>query len=331
MAFYLSNTVTMPSTRSSTRQDSSPMSKDSASNNGTPNKAKAGSKRKAETASPSSTHGKKQQKTLEQVVPGAENDDGAKESNGSGNGPNETTDAVLNDAKVREDHETGTQNSHNVEDGKAADNDKKAHTKSGKVNDHNGAIVEDPKREESVSSNVLEKGIIYFFFRGRVGIEEPQGVQDIARSYIVLRPLPIGAKLGDGPLEDAGNNRLLALPKKVLPKSNRDRFMVFVEKAKTSVKDLRENFIAASDYATQTAGTRHTPAATPAGEGVYAMTSTGRESHLAYILTRPEKLNEVQEELGLRNRGSFITSIKNPKVPGPANASLPNPADYPKE
>ncbi len=74
-------------------------------------------------------------------------------------------------------------------------------------------------------STILEKGIIYFFFRGRVGIEEPQGVQDVARSYIVLRPLPLGAKLGEGPLEDLGNNRLLALPKKVLPVSHRDRFM----------------------------------------------------------------------------------------------------------
>ena len=90
----------------------------------------------------------------------------------------------------------------------------------------NGAsIVHDADREQAVPSSILEKGVIYFFFRGRVGVDEPQGVQDIARSYIVLRPLPKGAKIGEGPMEDAGNNRLLALPKKVLPKSHRDRFM----------------------------------------------------------------------------------------------------------
>ena len=72
---------------------------------------------------------------------------------------------------------------------------------------------------------MLEKGIIYFFFRGRVDVEKPQGAQDIARSYLVLRPLPLGAKLGEGPLEDVGNCRLLALPKKVLPVSQDDRFM----------------------------------------------------------------------------------------------------------
>jgi hypothetical protein len=76
----------------------------------------------------------------------------------------------------------------------------------------------------------------------------------IIHSYIVLRPLPIGAKLGEGPLEDAGNSRLLALPKKVLPRSNKDRFLVFVEKSKATLKELKETFISGSDYATKTAG-----------------------------------------------------------------------------
>lgn len=79
------------------------------------------------------------------------------------------------------------------------------------------------------------------------------GVEDIARSYIVLRPLPLGAAIGSGPLEDTGNARLLALPKKVLPKSGRDKFLVFVEKASSSVKDLREQF-SGNEYATQTVG-----------------------------------------------------------------------------
>ena len=84
-------------------------------------------------------------------------------------------------------------------------------------------------------STILEKGIIYFFFRARVGIDEPQGVKDIARSYLVLRPLPLSAKLGEGPLEETHQNRLLALPKKVLPVSHQDRFMlVFLSRCKNS-------------------------------------------------------------------------------------------------
>lgn len=116
------------------------------------------------------------------------------------------------------------------------------------------SVEEHLKRDQEIPSSILEKGIIYFFFRGRVGVEDPQSVDDIARSYIVLRPLPIGDKLGAGPLEDSGDARLLALPKKVLPKSKRDRFLMFVEKAKITVKELKDDFVAGSEYATKTAG-----------------------------------------------------------------------------
>lgn len=131
-------------------------------------------------------------------------------------------------------------------------------------------------------------------------------------------------------MSDGGNNRLLALPKKVLPSSGRDKFMVFVEKAGISFKELKDDFLSANDYETKTAGTRHTPAATPLGEGVYAITTTGRESHLAYILTIPAAVEQVQKDVGLRERGSFVLSTKNPQYPSPANASLPEGPDYPK-
>ena len=199
-----------------------------------------------------------------------------------------------------------------------------------KVAKDENAVEESSKREEATPSNILEKGIIYFFFRGRVGINEPSDVNDIARSYIVLRPLPHGAKLGEGPIGDAGSNRMLALPKKVLPASPKDRFMTFVEKTKISMDDIKSQ-LSSSDYSTKTAGVRHTPAAAPIGEGIYAITQTGRETHLAYILTIPSELGEVQQEVGLRQRGSYITSAKNPQSSGPANASLPQGAEYPQE
>ena len=99
------------------------------------------------------------------------------------------------------------------------------------------AVEDSSEREEATPSNILEKGIIYFFFRGRVGINEPSDVNDIARSYIILRPMPHGAKLGEGPIGDVGNVRMLSLPKKVLPVSPKDRFMTFVEKANVSLED----------------------------------------------------------------------------------------------
>ncbi|KAE8448207.1 hypothetical protein EG329_009637 [Mollisiaceae sp. DMI_Dod_QoI] len=197
------------------------------------------------------------------------------------------------------------------------------------ITQHNESVVTDEKRESEIPSSILEKGVIYFFFRGRVNVEDPQGIEDVARSYIVLRPLPLGAKIGEGPLEDSGNARLLALPKKMFPKSKMDRFLMFVEKPNQFIKDLREQF-ASNEYATKTTGTSNTPAATPFAEGIYAITSTGRESHLAYHITVPEKIGEVQKELGVNEKGSYIVSVKNPTVPGPANANIGNPAQYPE-
>lgn len=104
-----------------------------------------------------------------------------------------------------------------------------------------------------VLPSTLEKGIIYFFYRGRVDIHDPQGIEDVARSYIVLRPLGDGVKIGDSRLDDAENCRLLALPKKMLPKKHGDGFLVFVEKASCSIKDLRKQF-SGSEYETKTAG-----------------------------------------------------------------------------
>lgn len=121
------------------------------------------------------------------------------------------------------------------------------------------AVEKSSQREDAMPSSILEKGLIYFFFRARVNVNDPSSSDDIARSYMVLRPMPRGSKLGDGPIGDTGNNRLLALPKKVLPKSPRDRFMTFVEKANASMEDIKSS-LAASDYATKTAGTSHAPA-----------------------------------------------------------------------
>lgn len=182
-----------------------------------------------------------------------------------------------------------------------------------------------------VPSSILEKGIIYFFFRGRVDTPDPSTVNEIARSYILLRPLPKDASLSSGPIGDAGNSRLLAIPKKVLPQSGRDRWISFVEKSGVSFQELKDEFLSKSEYMTKTMGGRTTPAATPIGEGVYAITSTGRESHLVYMLTLPEKLGEVQKEMGLKKKGSFIISTKNPEYPGPATARLPKAAEYPEE
>ena len=336
-----------------------------------PTKATAGNKRKSDTGTaPTTKRGKKvngkAQKTIEETMPVEGDDEDSKDvemkeddvtetHNGQGvattnENANGDADKVMEDQKDAEadkDQGLAADTSHEKADSESKMEDAhsiepEATSKSGEVDStengtegrtestKGGAVKESSQREESTPSSILEKGIIYFFFRGRVNIDEPSEINEIARSYIVLRPLPHGGKLGEGAIGDDGNNRLLALPKKVLPTSQRDRFMVFVEKCKSGMEDIK-NTLQSSDYATKTAGTRHTPAATPVAEGVYCITTTGRESHLAYILTIPSELSEVQKDIGLRQRGSFVTSVRNPKYEGPTNTNLPKGPEYPQE
>jgi hypothetical protein len=200
---------------------------------------------------------------------------------------------------------------------------------------------QETQAEEAKEPTVLEKGIIYFFYRGRVGVGEPHGIEEVARSYIVLRPLQGDVKFGENPLDETGGARLLLLPKKTLPKRHGDRFIMFVEKAACPIKDLREIF-SRSEHVTKTSRyfrffcsmtclTRHSmthvPSATPFAEGVYSISSKDQQSHLTYQIKFPE-IGEVQDELGVHEKGRFVVSAKNPKYPGPRNVPIANPPSY---
>jgi hypothetical protein len=341
-----------------------------------------GTKRKADEASPASNK-KKQQKTLEEVIPDASKreevkaalaneDKDDKPANGTENGegkPDTNGGAGMlleqqcfmcwiADTLVVETAEPETKQESNEtnafdkvhadenDEGKTAANAEEANGHTEEANGHteeteqNGttktgdAIEEDQTREEAQPSNILEKGIIYFFTRGRVGTDNPDSVQDLQRSFMVMHPLPAGAKITDGTVQEMNNLRLLALPKKVWPKGPNDKFMSFVEKAGTSMAELKDNFFKGSEYSTKTTGTNHTPNVSLVGEGVYAFTNTGGgrgAAHLVYMLTVPSSLGEVQQDIGLKEKGSFVISLKNPEAPGPANASLPQKPDWPKE
>ncbi|KAJ9492715.1 hypothetical protein VN97_g496 [Penicillium thymicola] len=195
-----------------------------------------------------------------------------------------------------------------------------------------GGLRKSEERENVVSSNILEKGFIYFFFRPRVNIEDPQSMGDVARSFFVLRPTVLGAEFdkGQGPVDKDASCRLMILPKKKYPTSAKERDMGFVEKAGQSMQALHENFIAGKTYQTSTRGERHIEEARPYAEGVYAITSTQRASHLAYILTVPAELGDVQEDFGLQPRGSWIVQSKSPKYAGPPVGQLPKDPEYPQ-
>ena len=182
----------------------------------------------------------------------------------------------------------------------------------------NGSSASEPKKrkisnadDSKYAHQILEKGNIYFFYRARVGVDHPKSAAEIARSFIVLRP----------DADEKKDCRLIALPKKKLPRSGHDRFMAILLNAHVSYDELHL-FLGAD---VEGDGEESNKVSVAFGEGVYALVSTagGRESHLVYSLTVPSELGQVQHELGLGSKkGCFIVSTKNPEFPMPINAKM---------
>ncbi|EXJ59983.1 hypothetical protein A1O7_04131 [Cladophialophora yegresii CBS 114405] len=315
-----------------------------------PKSSPASKKRKNEATDspPSAKRGKKNgepaQKTLEETIqngtseqPAPEKPDeemkDAAEDKQEETQPEPTnghaTESKAEDAKSEEEKSVEPKKEADDKEAETEATESKEETKPTETNDN--AVEPGARDDDDIPSTILEKGIIYFFFRPRVNVDDPQDVNDVARSFLVMRPIPLDAKLGDGPIGDEQNCRLLALPKKVLPQSGKDRFITFVEKYKTSFAELKETFLTGSEYQTKTQGTKHTAPVTPLAEGIYAVTSTGRESHLAYIINIPSEVGEVQKDFGLKQRGSFVVSVKNPEQPPTGQQSVPSGPEYPPE
>ena len=152
-------------------------------------------------------------------------------------------------------------------------------------------------------------------------------INDVQRSYLLLRPLR-KSNLGSAS-EDV---RIILIPKKQLPSTGtHDRFLGFIGASEEHIKDLK-NDIGENTYNTATRGERTQGAARPVAEGVYAIVGDpdGRTTHFAYLLTLPSHATEVQKEFGLRDKGSFVMSTRNPAAPPPPQTRGLQSAEYPE-
>lgn len=136
---------------------------------------------------------------------------------------------------------------------------------------------------------------------------------------------------GDKPPPKDGQSRLCIVPKKVLPTSGRQRWIGFVEKGNEPWYKATGEDLEAREYETKTMGHRHIPDAIQVGEGMYALTKANRAANLVYILTEPKELGEVQVELGLKDRGYFTISTRNPVYPAPKGTGIQGGPKYPQE
>lgn len=114
-----------------------------------------------------------------------------------------------------------------------------------------GLILKDLIPHESRGTDFLEKGLIYFFYRPRVGETEVKSLVDVNRLYVLLSPQQI-----IHPSNATKVHRLLLIGRKKLPEpSPRHRFWVLVEKTSENIADIHD-FLGKETYDTQTMGER---------------------------------------------------------------------------
>lgn len=178
------------------------------------------------------------------------------------------------------------------------------------------------KKNEKKKVETLERGNIYFLYRPKVEDENPEGLSDVQRFYMVLSP------------EDDRKFRLAVLGRKRLPdpeKSGKAKTWGFVEMVRNSPNPILDA-LKGEEYGTKTRGERHQSAARPMGEGVYRILRHGGHTRLVYALELPKKPDEAQKETGIEEEASYVISVKNPEAGSPRAAGLSEEkkAEYPK-
>jgi hypothetical protein len=231
----------------------------------------------------------------------------------------------------------------------SAPNDRLSHKK------QNGSPSNGNQSPDHMSSEILEHGDIFFFYRPKVGAREVTGIDDIRRFFMVTATdsrqpgtdmqgktnARIKEKTQD-PIHDEGagdhtiasNNtstwyRLFTIGKKSLPEVRHtearrsERYWAKVGGIFHEPKDLT-NELLSSEY-------REGDSARPVGEGKYAIVSHKNHAELAYVLEMPKEPGKAQEELGIEKEASYIVSVINPKVPVPEGyPSTEQPPEYPE-
>jgi hypothetical protein len=209
-----------------------------------------------------------------------------------------------------------------------------------KVTSETKEDVSKPEEQHADDSEILEKGLVYFFYRPKVGVEEVHGPEDVQKLYILMWPGAESIKRDEkemghteGKLGADHPERLIILGKKKLPEvhgKRHERFWGFVDKVSKRIEDLDKQ-LGSVTYTTKTRGERHVEGARPIGEGVYALVKHHGTTHLAYVLELPEEPTGIQKAFNIAKEGSYVISVKNPDAPGVSFMRKEKKAEYPEE
>ncbi|KAG2221539.1 hypothetical protein INT45_004533 [Circinella minor] len=205
------------------------------------------------------------------------------------------------------------------DEGKNKDEPPEKKTKQSKTEeDKNNSSQED-------KPTILEKGHIYFLYRPKVDTEKVSDASDVQKVYMVLKPYWNSSQSKREPT-------LIVLGKKMLPDTQKhSRYWGFVAEASKNLDDVagafKEQF-----YETKTKGERTIEPSRPMGSGVYEITTHHGHSHLAYMLTLPDKPHDVQKAFNIDEQASIVIAVKNPSKPSPPQGGLSGKqkADYPE-
>ncbi|KAI8141519.1 hypothetical protein BJV82DRAFT_518078 [Fennellomyces sp. T-0311] len=182
------------------------------------------------------------------------------------------------------------------------------------------------KKSTDEKPTVLEKGHVYFLYRPKMDVDEVTSADDVQKAYMVLKP-------SWSSCDAKRKQTLIVLGRKKLPETKRhSRYWGFVAEASDDLDDLTAAFQKHS-YETKTKGERTVQPSRPMGEGVYEIATHNGHSHLAYMLTLPEELHQVQKAFNIEEQASIVISVKNPTKSSPSYAGLSSnqKADFPEK
>jgi len=185
-----------------------------------------------------------------------------------------------------------------------------------KVGEEGKAVLQPAHKE----GTIMEKGLVYFFYRPKVELDETHALKDVQRLYLLICP---GGTNKETMRAETAIKRLIVVGRKMLPEvvGAKGRAWCKVELVTKNIAEI-DKVLGPYQYETATLGTRHDAAARPCGEGVYALVDEGRSTKFAYVLELPEDLGEAQEAFHIGKEGSYVMSIKNPDV-APTRPDVP--------
>lgn len=165
--------------------------------------------------------------------------------------------------------------------------------------------------QEKQSTEILERGNIYFCYTPKVERDDVDKLDDVQQFYFVLAP------------HEKQSYRLIVIGKKRFPEIDSDNNnWCFVESVSDNAREIEQG-LRRETYSTKTLGERLQPAARPVGEGIYEIIKHRGHTNLIYALELPEELGKAQKDLGIKTEASYIITIKNPEAASPNGMGLP--------